>query len=334
MPDVTPSRARPVSPPHRSSVSSRKGPARRRRSGTAWAAGLTAAVLTPVLAGCVAAGPKLAAAPALADAAVVRVLPAGAAAPVPASSGWTLKAASEFSTPTPKPSLWSIGEPWDAAPGFVQSEDAYCPKPQTGQVAVSGGALKLNAIVKPTAGKRMQSCFVTTRNKFSFTHGYVEARVKLPSSPGLWPAFWLLGNGTGANGWPKTGEIDMFEFANNGKDNGVPFITVHWGGNCNGGHCLYAQNNPYPAKISNYAGQWITYGMRRTASSLTFYVNGKQTVTIPRTTRNAQGQQLGAVLFDSPMHIRLDLSAGGWAQNPASATQAGTFAIDYVRVWS
>jgi hypothetical protein len=144
----------------------------------------------------------------------------------------------------------------------------------------------------------------------------------------------MLGNGTGTEGWPKTGEIDLFEFVNNGKDNGIPFFTVHWAGNCPGGHCQLTQNNPYPAKIANYAGQWITYGMRRTATSLTIYINGKQTLQIQRTQRNPQGQQLGSVLFDSPMHIRFDLSAGGWAKNPSSPPAPGTFAVDYLRVWS
>ena len=266
--------------------------------------------------------------------ATAQVLPSGTAAPIPASAGWRLRADDEFYYGKLRSSLWSIGEPWNAAPGFVQSEDAYCPLPQTGQVTISGGALRLNALAKPTQGKTVQSCFVTTRNKFSFTHGFIEARVKLPSSPGLWPAFWLLGNGTGEQGWPQTGEIDMFEFVNNGHDDGIPFTTVHWGGSCPGGHCSYTQHNPYPARIANASSTWITYGMQRTGDSLTFYVNGKKTVQVKRGTRNAQGQQLGGVLFDSPMHIRLDLSAGGWAQQPGTTTKAGTFTIDYVRVWN
>ena len=35
------------------------------------------------------------------------------------------------------------------------------------------------------------------RNKFCFTGGYLEARIKMPGDPrigGLWPGFWMLGN--------------------------------------------------------------------------------------------------------------------------------------------
>jgi beta-glucanase (GH16 family) len=248
--------------------------------------------------------------------------------------GFRLKADDEFDGTALNGKLWSIGEPWNAPPGFIESDDAYCPLPQTGEVTVGGGALRLNALAVKAHGKPMQSCFITTRNKFSFTHGYVETRVKLPASPGLWSAFWLLGNGTGTDGWPKTGEIDMFEFINKGKANRVPFFTVHWGGDCPDGHCSWTQIKPYPRPVAGPADRWVTYGMKRTGESLTIYIDGKQTLSVSRDQRNPQNQQLGSVLFDSPMHIRFDLSVGGWAHDPAAPPKPGSLAIDYVRVWS
>jgi beta-glucanase (GH16 family) len=163
------------------------------------------------------------------------VVPAGSNGPAvratgASTEGWRLTADDEFDGTRLNGKLWSIGEPWNAPPGFVESDDAYCPIPQTGEVTVGDGSLHLNALAVKAHGKPLQSCFITTRNKFSFTHGYIETRFKLPTSPGLWSAFWLLGNGTGAQGWPKTGEIDMFEFINNGRANRIPFFTVHWAG--------------------------------------------------------------------------------------------------------
>ncbi len=66
-------------------------------------------------------------------------------------------------------------------------------------------------------------------SKFAFTYGRVEARAKLPTSFGTWPAIWMLGknideNGAywqprfGSVGWPDCGEIDIME---------------HWGSNPN-----------------------------------------------------------------------------------------------------
>jgi beta-glucanase (GH16 family) len=255
-------------------------------------------------------------------------------APVGVGGTWNLSTDDEFNGTSLDANRWSVGEPWNAAPGFVQSEQSWCPLPQNGLVGVADGSLQLKAVVSPSHGKPVQSCFVTSRNKYSFTHGYIEARVKMPAGAGLWPAFWLLGNGTGAQGWPGTGEIDMFELVNNGHDNGVPFFTVHWAGNCPGGHCQKTQSSPYPAVIPNYASRWVTYGMRRTSDSLTIYVDGHAQETFSRTSTNAQGQQLAGVLFDNPMHVRFDLSAGGWAADPSHPTQPGTFAVDYLRAWT
>src|SRR5687768_16483223 len=33
---------------------------------------------------------------------------------------------------------------------------------------------------------------IDTRDSFSFEYGKVEARIKMPKGPGVWPAFWLL----------------------------------------------------------------------------------------------------------------------------------------------
>jgi len=39
-----------------------------------------------------------------------------------------------------------------------------------------------------------QSTQVSTWNAVCYAGGYIEAKVKLPSIPGAWPAFWMLGN--------------------------------------------------------------------------------------------------------------------------------------------
>lgn len=48
-----------------------------------------------------------------------------------------------------------------------------------------------------TRSKNYTSGMIQSWNKFCFTGGIVEARLKLPgpyNSSGLWPAFWLMGN--------------------------------------------------------------------------------------------------------------------------------------------
>jgi beta-glucanase (GH16 family) len=258
-----------------------------------------------------------------------------ALAPVGVPGSWTMQASDEFNGTSLNSAMWSVGEPWNAAPGFVQGDDSYCSMPYGDLVTEGGGSLQLNAKAAPKAGKPLQSCFITSRDKYSFTHGYLEARVKVPSSPGLWSSFWLLGNGVGAQGWPGTGEIDLFEFVNNGHENGVPYFTVHYASDkCSWGHCQQTQDSPYPAPLADYAGRWITYGLLRTSTSLTIYIDGQPKETFTRTMKNGFGVQLGSVLFDNPMHVRFDLSAGGWAKDASTVSQPGTFSIDYVRAWT
>ena len=54
-----------------------------------------------------------------------------------------------------------------------------------------------------------------TADKQTFKYGKIAARVKLPFSQGIWPAFWMLGANINENGgdtpWPQCGEIDIFE---------------------------------------------------------------------------------------------------------------------------
>lgn len=56
--------------------------------------------------------------------------------------------------------------------------------------------------------KNYQSAMVNSWNKFCFTGGYMEMRVQMPGNdqiPGLWPAFWAMGNLGRAGYLPSTG---------------------------------------------------------------------------------------------------------------------------------
>ena len=59
------------------------------------------------------------------------------------------------------------------------------------------------------------SARLSTKGKFEFKHGVVEARLRLPVGDWVWPAFWLL-PASGAYGpWPYSGEIDLLEARGN-----------------------------------------------------------------------------------------------------------------------
>jgi len=52
------------------------------------------------------------------------------------------------------------------------------------------------------------SARINTKDKFDFQYGRAEARIRIDSGAGLWPAWWMLGYGQ----WPACGEQDIMEF--------------------------------------------------------------------------------------------------------------------------
>ena len=57
------------------------------------------------------------------------------------------------------------------------------------------GCLILTARRESYKGKSFTSGRLITKNRVNFTHGKVEAAIKLPKTAnGLWPAFWMMGN--------------------------------------------------------------------------------------------------------------------------------------------
>lgn len=266
--------------------------------------------------------------------------------PGPPMAGLSLVLAEEFTGPL-DPKRWGSGEPWDGAPGVGMGPDSFMPLPlPPGLIEVSGGSLNLHAVpASIPGGRRLLSGFVTTRPTptrpgFTFTHGYVEARVSVAQAAGLWSAFWLLGNGVGPlNGWPACGEVDIFEVLTAVAPN-TPYRTDHWvgllgmGGPNGADHQQHtvgdSPGQPWPTAMP--AG-WQTFGLLRTSDQLVTYLNGQATSTTTRDTPNGDGQKPGSAIFDLPSHVRFDLSAGNWDQ-PASAVAPGVFSVDYLRVWS
>jgi beta-glucanase (GH16 family) len=80
-------------------------------------------------------------------------------------------------------------------------------------VILSGGMLRLRASRRAVDGDDPPGKFdysaglITSHDKFSFKYGYIEIRAQYPRGSGVWPAFWLIGQG---EYWPP--EFDIAEF--------------------------------------------------------------------------------------------------------------------------
>jgi hypothetical protein len=102
----------------------------------------------------------------------------------------------------------------DELQAYVDSPDTIYVVPEQQAPGARNGALIFHPRYRPgyvsPEGQRFDfvSGRIDTRERFDFRYGSAAARVMLPSGPGLWPAFWLLGYGA----WPESGEIDVLEY--------------------------------------------------------------------------------------------------------------------------
>lgn len=186
-------------------------------------------------------------------------------------------------------------------------------------VQVTGGNLVITAQKESYGGMNYTSARIKTQDLKSFTYGKVEARIKLPSGQGLWPAFWMLGSNISSVGWPKSGEIDIMERVNNN-----PYVngTVHWDA---GGHADFGRvsGNLDFSQFHVYSIEWDSKYIR-------WFVDGQQfnEFYIENGTGNTEE-------FQRPFFILLNLAVGGnWPGSPNNSTPfPSQMLVDYVRVY-
>lgn len=163
-----------------------------------------------------------------------------------------------------------------------------------------------------------------TRDKRSFQYGRIEARMKLPQTQGIWPAFWMLGNSMGSVGWPAAGEIDIMEHV--GYEPTVTHGALHGPG--------YSGNTPFfgthylphsaDAAYHVYAIEW-------SANEIAWYVDNTRFYSVSRATVQTRGNWV----YDQPFWILLNIAVGGnWPGSPnGSSVFPQRLYVDYVRVY-
>ena len=192
------------------------------------------------------------------------------------------------------------------------------------------GYLHITAL-NPSSGV-YTSARLKTEGLFSFQYGRIEARIKVPESQGMWPAFCLLGNNITTNPWPACGEADIMEHIDGATPpiNGIPAsydwvqASVH-GTGLNGG-------TPYHASGFS-AADWHTYGMIWSKGKIEYYIDSPSNVYETFTASS----MAGTWPFDQgPMFILLNLAVGGtWPGDVNSSTVfPGNMLVDYVRIYT
>jgi len=259
----------------------------------------------------------------------------------PAGKTWNLEFTVEFDgtkldTTKLTPCFdWNFG---DCTSSFNNGKEHYLPS----QVQLSNGVAQL--VAEPlNPPYRADACYEgactyksgllsTARPDqsspylYEFTYGYVEARLKLPATPGMFTAFWMLPVNTN---YEYRSEIDILE--NLGGKPDVIYQTYHY----NNRSSSYKVNdlsegaNGACAKV-DYSADFHTYGVDWQADHVAFYIDGTE---CGRFTATEDGQ-----IEDGPMQIILDLMVDTSWQRDAdlvlpSQAVSDQVDVDYLRVW-
>ncbi|MBP6430444.1 MAG: glycoside hydrolase family 16 protein, partial [Ferruginibacter sp.] len=119
---------------------------------------------------------------------------------------WELAWSDEFNTPgAVDAAKWGF----DLGGGGWGNSELQVYTNNSSNVAVNAdGKLMITAL---SNGSGFTSARIKTKGLFSQAYGRFEARIKTPSGPGIWPAFWMLGSNIDTKPWPQCGEIDIME---------------------------------------------------------------------------------------------------------------------------
>jgi len=188
-------------------------------------------------------------------------------------------------------------------------------------VFVEDGYLRISAKKNntvPTA-PTFTSARIKTEGKMSFKYGSLEARIKPPDvNAGLWPALWTLGSEHYQVGWPRAGEIDIFEMGqglaiHEGLVNQRVVSAAHW--DILGEYSTYAKWYDAPEDLTQ---DFHIYRMDWTPERIATFVDDNLIWEIDITEPNCVSCQE----LHSPHHIMVNMAVGGGFTSGGTSSSA------------
>lgn len=168
-----------------------------------------------------------------------------------------------------------------------------------------------------------QVCSIRMNTRESWTYGYFEARLKLPSGKGTWPAFWMMPQNFKT--WPDDGEIDIMEEV--GYNANYVSSSVH----CKSYNHTTGTQKTKEKLIPTAQTEFHVYALEWTEDFIRTLVDGEE---LFRFDNEKNGKDTWP--FDAPFYLKLNLAWGGnWggAQGVDESVLPAVYGIDYVRVF-
>lgn len=205
---------------------------------------------------------------------------------------------------------WGNNELQNYVAGYQDSEQL---------AAVKDGILTITA---KKIGSTVYSIRMNTNQ--SWKYGYFEARLKLPSGKGTWPAFWMMPKNYTA--WPADGEIDIMEEV--GYRPNYVSSAIH----CTSYNHTKGTEKTNEMFLETAQTEYHVYALEWTEDYIRTYVDGKQLFYF----ENDKKGNKDTWPFDAAFYLKLNLAWGGnWggAQGVDESALPATYHIDYVRVF-
>ena len=215
----------------------------------------------------------------------------------------------------PDPTFWSY-DLGTGNNGWGNNESQfYTDRPEN--IIVENGVLKITARKEDFNGSPYTSSRIQTYEKFDFTYGRVEARAKLPTGGGTWPAIWTLGADFETNQWPAAGEIDIMEHVGNQQDK--IFGTTHdpsaFGGNA----------RSVETTVTGVSDDFHIYAMEWTPTEIRFYVDDNIYGSLPNDPSRP---------FDKDFFFIMNVAMGGnFGGEIDAAFTESSMEVDYIRLY-
>lgn len=198
---------------------------------------------------------------------------------------------------------------------------------------IKDGKLVIQALEEDYKGHKYTCARLRSIHKYDFLYGKVEARIKLPSSQGMWPAFWMMPTDSEYGGWAASGEIDILEAVNK-SPTGV-MGSIFFGGQSpqeKVEHISrfyrsadYGQEVDLAEDFHIYGFEWQPYEMR-------WSVDGR-VYSVQNDWHSTHGSYPAP--FDKAFHFLLNIAIGG--NGPGAPDETTTWpqrmAVDWIRVY-
>ena len=255
----------------------------------------------------------------------------GGASQIAVPAGYELVWHDEFDVDgPPNPASWKFET------GFVRNEEAQWYQP--GNAGVQGGMLVIEARRERVENPKYtgKGDWKTTRQYAEYTsssmhsnglqawqYGRFEMRARIPTSAGMWPAWWTLGV---SGEWPSNGEIDVMEFYQ-----GRVLANVACGTSTRYTAKWDSETKQVSTLGANWATQFHVWRMDWDARQIVLYLDDQ---TMNTTTLASMLNPDGTSPFQQKAYMLVNLALGGMnGGDPSSTAFPQRYEVDYIRVF-